>query len=1181
MSTTAGDVSVDVSTFEDAFLLKAFFLGENRLDRVLYSLLHLLDVCAVYQHRGLTYLINRENLRRRIRDTCSKSISIHLSELLKVQGRKFNYLDFCLANGINLDLICGTFPLKFKNFRFVSHCLRISYSIYLTFRMHGLFGKVKTRQRKRGGRLEWNPGNLFSKIFIHFLMNLKNCKDESELIKTLKNSLCYYVSEALEQEEKPEKTFPLFPSDLQYSILKIFDGDKVKYSNFAFSCLQSKALCEEVPSEFVQTALEKHAAQLTSEHKGVSSEALNALRERGRKFGKLVKRFYNPDKGFFPSNHASFHFTRDSGGVKGDLVYNERLTQTPLGYYCDPDDRPEPFVIGLFGQPAMGKSTRLNHLISLFSTVFPGVSRTNLVYQRTCHVEHWDGYHGQPIVILDDLGQSAQGADLKEFQTLVSCCPYVLPMAHLEQKGMKFSSPVIITTSNLLYGSVLEHTYKQDKPIIDDASFWRRFHLPIYIEDNVSYRLKEEPCWVRTQNLMIKVLKSRRNGDIDLPTYYSHQTTFASVNTADGIVYKQDIWREFPENEYSCIIDTYKTRMRFHSNFSHCWRQDLVNKIQDTSCLDPLLSAPGLDHITSLFPIPDCPDFRDGTGQTKTIIFPSYPPLGPLPVRVEPICEPLKVRIITAGLGDTFCLKPLQVAMWKALGIEPQFSLTHGKSLEGAINRIYESSSEEDVWISGDYTAATDSFSIEASRALMEGILESIDHEPTKRWAMKEVSGHLLIYPNGSGISPRVQKSGQLMGSLLSFPLLCLLNDCTAQSVGLKPHQYLINGDDIIMRAPANVYTQWKEQVHDFGLTLSLGKNYIHKRFGTVNSQFVCDGQVLSSGKQRILDRRTHVLGQCLRDLELNMGDNTSEEIKDLFKSVNRAKLSRTVRSIHVPQSHGGLGFSWGVPLKDIISRKTARLCYLNDLFRKIRPKKGYLSVPYLSHEKESINELKSLEESFNASVSSKEFHEDFLTPVDIALVRKRSLTHQDLRWCLFDSELEDLPALTFLHTYEIPFTDERIRKELQKEIDHLFLERFLRKIPDFGYAEYRKAVLDSIVGLKDNMTKSVNQLVGLMDLNVKPDYIKLINLDYKSKSFNRAEFEGSLPKALKPKEFNLDLEDIDFEDFSQEVTESCQQVLGLWFNLSHYQEQCLQADEHDTEEAFASTDDQVSTDLN
>jgi hypothetical protein len=475
--------------------------------------------------------------------------------------------------------------------------------------------------------------------------------------------------------------------------------------------------------------------------------------------------------------------------------------------------------------------------------------------------------------------------------------------------------------------------------------------------------------------------------------------------------------------------------------------------------------------------------------------------------------------------------------MWLALGDFPQFCLTHGTNrLEGAISRIFDSSVSGDVWISGDYSAATDSFSIEGSKALLEGILESIDHEPTKRWAMKEISPHLLVYPKDTGLDPVLQKSGQLMGSLLSFPLLCLLNDCTAEFSGVDPSKYLINGDDILMRTQPETYSKWKEEVQNFGLDLSAGKNYIHPKFGTVNSQLVVDGTVVGSGKQMILDRRSRILGECLRDLEFAMPDEDAKDVQELFKTVNRQKLSRTVRSISVPVSHGGLSFSWGKPLGTKKSERTAKLCYLHDLFKKMEPMKGCIAIPYLSIREKNVSSMLEEERIFNEPVNPSEFHEDFLSPIDIQKVTKRCMTHSGLRELLLDQPLESMPSLNFLHTYQIPCSDHKVKKELQVAIDSLFLSRYLQGGQEFGYDTFRREFLLTTMNLSSNTENTVKHLVSLMDLDVRPDFLKYINLDFDPIAFDPETFQKNLGSALKPKQFDLPMENEDYEDFSKEV---------------------------------------------
>jgi hypothetical protein len=89
-------------------------------------------------------------------------------------------------------------------------------------------------------------------------------------------------------------------------------------------------------------------------------------------------------------------------------------------------------------------------------------------------------------------------------------------------------------------------------------------------------------------------------------------------------------------------------------------------------------------------------------------------------------------------------------------------------------------------------------------------------------------------------------KNGQLMGSILSFPVLCAINlasywcaleeytGCTYKKEELP---CLINGDDILFKSNDAFYTVWQKWITKAGFTLSVGKNYISPHFITVNSE--------------------------------------------------------------------------------------------------------------------------------------------------------------------------------------------------------------------------------------------------------------------------------------------------------------------------------------------------------
>jgi hypothetical protein len=109
-----------------------------------------------------------------------------------------------------------------------------------------------------------------------------------------------------------------------------------------------------------------------------------------------------------------------------------------------------------------------------------------------------------------------------------------------------------------------------------------------------------------------------------------------------------------------------------------------------------------------------------------------------------------------------------------------------------------------------------------------------------------------------------IQKNGQLMGSILSFPVLCLanlglylaarlgdeVNDpklLTAKKavkdakrlrrlIWAALKSVLINGDDILYRATKKEYERHCQLGGEVGLEMSVGKTYFHERYANINS---------------------------------------------------------------------------------------------------------------------------------------------------------------------------------------------------------------------------------------------------------------------------------------------------------------------------------------------------------
>nr|UJQ92635.1 MAG: putative RNA-dependent RNA polymerase [Narnaviridae sp.] len=795
------------------------------------------------------------------------------------------------------------------------------------------------------------------RLICHYLRVFPRRLPEKTYVKVIKNTLTDEFSLQMEQErpEIPEGRVPLFPKLTQRKLDSRFSRSRRERCRFYKNLLESKSLCAPVGSDMIIETYEKHKRSLCrpdSEVLPVPEDFLQELFQYGKKVGRFVAKRYRPDRTRLPNTRATVEASRKQGGARRALSGSLEIQKGAL-YQCllTEATRPEPFVLGLFGPPGSGKTTSVANLVDQLGVLlFECDDRKKLVYSRSCSTKHWDGYTGQPIVVLDDFGQDLNDrSDLVEFEQLVSTNEYILPMANLEEKGQRFVSPIIIVTSNIALGSLIKSS-SASSVVEEDLAVWRRFHFPVRIlPDPESKRGKLIHEFFSPHSFIVQprmwAAKYKR------PSLQSHYVGFNGYSSVDP---------DFPEEKYVHLdkpfrgmdhvgTEVYK-RFRAHMDY-HCeelsgtWRQFITCLRVDVrpSDLRPFyevdvekVGTPYLENEISI-----------------SQIFPSFPPHRAPRVKAVAIPEPLKVRMITKAEAETKCLQPLQRALFEYLKSQPQFVLTHGvkfsndvdfdeklewiERIEKEIQRIALNREEGDVWLSGDYTAATDNFPLSVTNALVEGILSEIDHEPTKRWVRYEVSPHEIEYPFNLGVGK--QTSGQLMGSLLSFPLLCFLNDFIVRRSGVGQGKYLINGDDIVALGTREFIDRWRGDAPKVGLSLSVGKNFIDKNFCTVNSQLFYDGKVQHTGKVSLSTRYGKSLSNCFSEMQFYYG--TSPELKREFIRRNLLELRKTPRSLSVPISHGGLGRVFG---RDLKSSRHAVDVYLHDYlstFKKSLPVPG------------------------------------------------------------------------------------------------------------------------------------------------------------------------------------------------------------------------------------------------
>lgn len=229
---------------------------------------------------------------------------------------------------------------------------------------------------------------------------------------------------------------------------------------------------------------------------------------------------------------------------------------------------------------------------------------------------------------------------------------------------------------------------------------------------------------------------------------------------------------------------------------------------------------------------------------------------------------------------------PLQKDAWRTLVEKEEFSLIgeplseqHLIAIDQGTASLLSAVGLGDIvfhkWVSGDYSAATDGLSLAISQIAMEEYLRARGIPfGSDLWeiATKVLGAHEIHYgKDDPKLSAQdraalpdsyVMKNGQLMGSPLSFPILCAIH-YVAYRTALKrfviakggdwskalklPMPVRVNGDDILVKCNDEFYHHyWKPAIDAIGFTLSAGKNYVSDKFLTVNSE---GWKPLSSGR--------------------------------------------------------------------------------------------------------------------------------------------------------------------------------------------------------------------------------------------------------------------------------------------------------------------------------------------
>ncbi|UJT32090.1 RNA-dependent RNA polymerase [Botrytis cinerea botoulivirus 18] len=200
-----------------------------------------------------------------------------------------------------------------------------------------------------------------------------------------------------------------------------------------------------------------------------------------------------------------------------------------------------------------------------------------------------------------------------------------------------------------------------------------------------------------------------------------------------------------------------------------------------------------------------------------------------------------KFRVVTMQSAEVKrVLTPLHNALYGH--ISSKGWCVRGDVLRGDFEEIIEDRKEGEKYISGDYKSATNKIYTEAVLTIVDEISRTPELTELEREVFMESFTDMWWFKRlESGPMCR----GSPMGSLVNFPMLCILNKACFEIacdnvIGLRRKEVKrvkINGDDIMFAGTAVLYQEWRRVTGIYGLEVNESKTEISDRWLDLNSQ--------------------------------------------------------------------------------------------------------------------------------------------------------------------------------------------------------------------------------------------------------------------------------------------------------------------------------------------------------
>jgi len=188
----------------------------------------------------------------------------------------------------------------------------------------------------------------------------------------------------------------------------------------------------------------------------------------------------------------------------------------------------------------------------------------------------------------------------------------------------------------------------------------------------------------------------------------------------------------------------------------------------------------------------------------------------------------------------------LQAHLLAALRRLPCLKLLGDPIPDDHLQRILLDRTDRKKFLSVDYEDATNQMHSWCSEIIGEEIADVLKLTSLQReLVITALTRHTLVCDGQSAKQTR----GQLMGSIMSFPVLCLANLSLLRwvwekdsgcKISLASLPCLVNGDDAVLCLSNFGYNLWLRYSRLMGLNPSIGKVYFSESFLNINSMSFC-----------------------------------------------------------------------------------------------------------------------------------------------------------------------------------------------------------------------------------------------------------------------------------------------------------------------------------------------------